>query len=128
MRRRIVDRLGDVPYEEFLVYLMGPYKSFSIEEVVPDDAELGGPFAEWDPSEGAYDHDDVVATLRRLQGSLRTDPGVNAFLAVDAGIDLDEMDAATQTIEFARASNVVVFAVPLVGKNLGVGIEVGSVL
>jgi len=53
---------------------------------------------------------------------------VNAFLAVDVGIDLDELDAATQTIEFARASNVVVFAVPLVGKNLGVGIEVGSVL
>jgi len=128
MRRRIVDRLGDVPYEEFLVYLMGPYKSFSFEEVVPDDAELGGPFAEWDPTEGEYDHDDVVATLRRLQGGLRTDPGVNAFLAVDVGIDLDEMDAATQTIEFARASNVVVFAVPLVGKNLGVGIEVGSVL
>jgi hypothetical protein len=131
MRRRITDRLGDVPYDEFLVYLMGPYKSFSIEDVAPEGVgvdSLEGPFGSWDEGEGAYDHDDVVATLRRLQGSLRADPGVNAFLAVDADIDLEEMDAATQTIEFARASNVVVFAVPMVGKNLGVGIEVGSVL
>lgn len=131
MRRRIVDRLGEVPYDEFLVYLMGPYKSFSIEDVAPEGADLGtleGPFGEWDRTEGEHAHDDVVSTLRRLQGSLRTDPGVNAFLAVDVGIDLEEIDAATQTIEFARASNVVVFVVPMVGKNLGVGIEVGSVL
>lgn len=131
MRDRIVEQLGTVPYDRFLVYLMGPYKSFSVEEIVPesvDPDDLGGPLASWDDSAGEYDHDEVVATLRRVQGSLRADPGVNAFLAVDVGIDLDELDAATQTIEFARASNVVVFAVPLVGKNLGVGIEVGSVL
>ncbi|HET7325438.1 MAG TPA: hypothetical protein VFJ06_14015, partial [Halococcus sp.] len=41
---------------------------------------------------------------------------------------LDEMDAATQSIEFARASNVVVFIAPQVGDNLGVGIEIGSTL
>lgn len=38
------------------------------------------------------------------------------------------MDAATQTIEFARASNVIAFVAPQVGKNLGVGIETGAVL
>lgn len=131
MRSRIVENLGEVPYDEFLVYLMGPYKSFSIEEMVPDDVEFDtsdGLFRSWDETDGMYDHDDVVATLRRVQGALRTDPGLNAFLAVDVGIDLDEIDAATQTIEFARTSNVVVFVVPAVGKNIGVGIEAGSVL
>ncbi|WP_049996138.1 DUF7509 family protein [Halococcus sediminicola] len=59
---------------------------------------------------------------------LRVDPGVNAFLALDTDIDLDEMDAATQSIEFARASNAVAFIAPNVGKNFGVGIETGSVL
>jgi hypothetical protein len=57
---------------------------------------------------------------------LRIDPVVNAFLALDAGIDLDEMDAATQSIEFARTSDAVAFIAPKVGKNLGVGIETGS--
>lgn len=40
------------------------------------------------------------------------------------------MDAASQTIAFARASNVVALVAPQVGKNLGVGIgiETGSVL
>lgn len=131
MRSRIVENLGDVPYDEFLVYLMGPYKSFSIEELVPDDVEFDtadGLLQSWDETDGTYDHDDVVATLRQVQSALRTAPGLNAFLAVDIGIDLDELDAATQTIEFARASNVVVFVVPAVGKNLGVGIEAGSVL
>ena len=52
----------------------------------------------------------------------------NAFLAIDVGIPLDEMDAATQSIEFARASNAVVFVAPQVGDNLGVGIEIGSTL
>lgn len=38
------------------------------------------------------------------------------------------MDAATQSIEFALASNAVIYLVPAVGDNLGVGIETGSVL
>jgi hypothetical protein len=38
------------------------------------------------------------------------------------------MDAATQSIAFARASNATVFVLPQVGDNLGVGIEIGSVL
>jgi hypothetical protein len=38
------------------------------------------------------------------------------------------MDAATQSIEFALASNAVVYIVPRIGDNLGVGIETGSVL
>jgi hypothetical protein len=39
--------------------------------------------------------------LRRIQGELRTDPGVNAFLAVDVDINTDDVDAVTQSIEYA---------------------------
>jgi hypothetical protein len=38
------------------------------------------------------------------------------------------MDAATQSIAFAQASNATIFVAPQVGDNLGVGIEIGSVL
>ena len=38
------------------------------------------------------------------------------------------MDAASQSIAFARSSNAIVFVAPRVGDNLGHGIEVGSVL
>lgn len=38
------------------------------------------------------------------------------------------MDAATQSIRFARASNAVAFVVPRLGANFGVGLEVGAVL
>jgi hypothetical protein len=53
---------------------------------------------------------------------------VNAFLAIDIDIPLEEMDAGTQSIEFALASNAIVYIVPKIGANLGVGIETGSVL
>lgn len=53
---------------------------------------------------------------------------MNAFLAIDVDVPLEETDAATQSVQFALASNVVVYVVPGVGDNLGVGIEVGSVL
>jgi hypothetical protein len=42
---------------------------------------------------------------------------LTAFLATDPEISLDEMDAGTQTLELARASNVVLFVVPHRGKN-----------
>lgn len=128
MREQVIAALGDVRYDEFLVYIMGPYKAFDLTDLVDDPDEIPASFRDWNHDAGEYTHDEVVGLLRRVQGSLRTDPGVNAFLAVDVDVPLDEVDAATQSIEFARASNAVVFVVPLVGKNLGVGIEVGSVL
>jgi hypothetical protein len=127
MRETIVDRLASVPHERFLVYLMGPYQAFDPADLVDDPEDLPA-HLQWDDAAGEYDHDEVVDLLRRLQGELRTGPGVNAFLAVDVAIDLEELNAVRQTIEFARASNAVVFVVPMVGKNVGVGIEVGSVL
>lgn len=141
MRRRIIENLprevGDsnaldpVRREGFLVYLMGPYRTFDADSLLPEDVDADAAdlpsFATWDDSSGEYAESEVLALLQRTRDCLR-DRGFNAFLAVDVGIDLDEMDAATQSIGFTRASNAVVFILPQVGDNLGVGIEIGSVL
>lgn len=127
MRARIKASLGSVPYSDFLVYLMGPYTTFDVADLVPDGVapdSVSLPAASAD--EG--DLDAMLGTLRSIQGSLRADPGVNAFLAVDPEIPLDELDAASQSIAFARASNATLFIVPAMGDKLGVGMEVGSVL
>ncbi|MFC6716751.1 hypothetical protein ACFQGT_17140 [Natrialbaceae archaeon GCM10025810] len=132
-RDRIVDGLGDVPYDRFLLYLMGPYKSFNLRYVLSDEElaeidveELPGPLRRLFRNRDAID--DAKALLRRVQGSLRTDPGVNAFLAVDVDLDTDDVDAVTQSIEFARRANATVFVVPFLGHNFGVGEEAGSIL
>ncbi|WP_115864590.1 DUF7509 family protein [Halorussus litoreus] len=104
MRGRLLDELGAVARQQFLVYLMGPYGEYGEED------------------ESAFD------PLLHVRDELRVHPGVNAFLAIDANVPLEEMDAATQSIEFARASNAVVFVAPYGGQNLGVGIEVGAIL
>ena len=59
-------------------------------------------------------------SLRLLQETRHylRDRGFNAFLAIDVGIPLEEMDAATQSIAFAQASNATVFIAPQVGDNL----------
>jgi hypothetical protein len=140
MRQRIIDTLpcatGDsealdpVRREQFLVYLMGPYRTFDIDTLLPEnaDAETDAPsFATWDEHTGEYAEDEVLRLLQETRDCLR-DRGLNAFLAIDVGISLDEMDAATQSIAFAQASNATIFIAPQVGDNLGVGIEIGSVL
>lgn len=139
MRDRIVEALGDLAHSRFLVYLMGPYEAFDIEPVL-DAAETEGAL---DPSTipasvdfGALvgspvdldRHEAVLDLLLYVRDRLRTDPGVNAFLAVDIDVPLDEVDAGSQSIEFALASNAVVYVIPNIGDNLGVGIETGSVL
>ena len=141
MRRRILESipravgdseaLSSVRREQFLVYLMGPYRTFDVRALLPDDIEYDPDalpsFATWNEHSGDYSERDVLELLRETRDCLR-DRGFNAFLAIDVGIDLDTRDAATQSIEFARASNAVVFVAPHVGDNLGVGIEIGSVL
>ncbi|WP_225334301.1 DUF7509 family protein [Halomicrobium urmianum] len=127
MRDRLIETLPPVRYRRFLIYLMGPYKAFDVEDVVPEGAAEDTPFLDGTPDE-AGETEDVQALLERTRDRLREEIGVNAFLAIDADIPLDEMDAATQSIEFARASNVVALVAPQIGKNLGVGIETGSVL
>ena len=103
MRDRLLNTLEATSYRRFLVYVMGPYKSHVTE------------------------NEEMFAFLEGVRDDLRRE-GFNAFLATDPDIPLEEMDAGTQTLEFSRASNVVLFVVPERGKNLGVGIEVGAVL
>ncbi|NGM70921.1 hypothetical protein G6M89_18255 [Natronolimnobius sp. AArcel1] len=132
-RDHIADRLGDVAYDRFLLYLMGPYKSFNLNYVFNNDElndveinELPGPFRKLFQNKGEID--EAKALLRRVQGDLRTDPGINAFLAVDIDIDTDAVDAVTQSIEYSRCANATVFIVPFLGHNFGIGEEAGSVL
>lgn len=103
MREHLLDALAPARYRRFLVYVMGPYKAHDR----PDE--------------------EMFEFLAGVRDRLR-DAGFNAFLATDAEVPLDEMDAGTQSLAFARASNVTVFVVPAAGKNLGVGIETGAVL
>ncbi|HET7325532.1 MAG TPA: hypothetical protein VFJ06_14485 [Halococcus sp.] len=103
MRDRLLDALESTRYRRFLVYVMGPYKAHDSE------------------------NEEAFAFLERVRDGLRTE-GFNAFLATDADIPLDELDAGTQSLAFARASNAVIFVVRHDGKNLGVGIETGAVL
>jgi hypothetical protein len=139
MRERVIDALGDLAHPRFLVYLMGPYKAFDLTAIleasdanraealdrIPESVDFGtlvGSDADLEQHEAALD------LLLFVRDRLRTDPGVNAFLATDIDIPLNEMDAGSQSIEFALASNAIVYVIPKIGDNLGVGIEVGSVL
>ncbi len=133
MRDRIVDELGDVPRSRFLVYLMGPYEAFDVERVLettdPDAVPESIDFGTLVDADRELERDEAALDLLlEVRDHLRTVAGVNAFLAIDVDVPLAEMDAASQSIAFARASNVVAYVVPAVGDNLGVGIEVGSVL
>ncbi|MFB6164769.1 MAG: hypothetical protein ABEJ31_06375 [Haloarculaceae archaeon] len=132
-RELIADRLGNVTYDRFVFYLMGPYKSFNLEYVLSEDdrrdldvTALPGPLRR------LFQHRDEIdaaqALLRRVQGALRGNPGVNAFLALDVDVDTDEVDAVTQSIEYTRCANATAFVVPFLGHNFGVGEEAGSVL
>lgn len=132
-RNLITDRLGNVKYDRFLFYVMGPYKSFNLNYVLSDEErrnididDLPGPLRNLFQNEEEIDS--AQALLRRVQGSLRTDPGVNAFLAVDVGVDTETVDAATQSIEYTRCSNATAFVLPFLGHNFGVGEEAGSIL
>lgn len=103
MRERLLEALEPIRYRRFLVYLMGAYKQHG------------------DPDEEAFEF------LQRVRDGLRGH-GFNAFLATDADVSIDRVDAGTQSLAYARASNAVLFVVRRNGRNLGVGIETGAVL
>ena len=132
-RALISERLGDVKYDRFLFYLMGPYKSFNLTYILSEDEReaisieaLPGPLRRLFRNAEAIN--EAQASLRRIQGELRRSPGVNAFVALDMGIDTDDVDAITQSIEYTRHSNATAFVVPYLGHNFGVGEEAGSIL
>jgi len=129
----ITSQLREVRYDRFLFYLMGPYKSFNLRYVLSDQErkhididDLPGPLRKLFRNEGTID--DAQALLRRAQDALRANPGVNAFLALDVGVDIDDVDAVTQSIEYTRCSNAAAFVLPFLGRNFGVGEEAGSIL
>lgn len=132
-RDDIIPRLRCVSSGRFLLHVISLYKSFNLDYVLSE-GEREGMDVEDLPSplcrlfQNRDRIDEAQALLRRVQGQLRTDPGVNAFLAVDIGIDTADIDAVTQSIEYARRSNATVFIVPYLGHNFGVGEEAGSVL
>lgn len=112
---------------------MGPYKSFNLNYVLSDEQrheidieDLLGPLRRLFQSKDEID--EAQALLRRLQGELRVDPGINAFLALDVDVDTDDIDTATQSIEYTRCSNATAFVLPFLGHNFGVGEEAGSIL
>lgn len=132
-REMITDRLGEVKYDQFLFYLMGPYKSFNLNYVLSEEqrreidiGDLPGPLRRL--FRNRDDINEAQALLRRVQGALRGDPGVNAFLAIDVEIDIEDVDAITQSIEYTRCSNATAFVVPFLGHNFGIGEEAGSIL
>lgn len=132
-RDQIVANLATPDYPRFLFYLMGPYKSFNLNYYLSDEQrsqidveDLPGPIRKLFQNEDEID--EAQALLRRVQGELRADPGVNAFLAIDIGISVSDVDAMTQSIEFSRCSNASAFILPYIGHNFGVGEEAGAVL
>ncbi|MFW5919365.1 MAG: DUF7509 family protein [Halanaeroarchaeum sp.] len=100
-----------VPYDHFLFYITGPYKSFNLNDVVRaedrrdiDIGDLPGPvrrlFQNSDEIDGAQ------SLRRRVQDSLRVRPDVDAFLALDVDMPTEEVDAAIQSVGFTRCSSI----------------------
>ena len=101
MRQRIIDQLprdvsdsaalSPVRRERFLVYIMGPYKTFDVEALLPADHSRADEqlpsFATWDAASGQYAEDEVLQLMQRTQACLR-ERGFNAFLAIDVGIEI----------------------------------------
>lgn len=142
MEDRIIEALQNSPYIQrkdiskprLLVYLMGPYKSYlPYNSSVPTSGAaisrytLDEALQHLQDSSEDFGHDEALWLLISIKRRLRKDHGVNAFLATDTQIPLREMDAATQSIEYAKAAIATVFIAPAMGDNLGVGIETGSV-
>lgn len=142
MEERLIEALETSPYlseteiskPRLLVYLMGPYKSYPPYEspstelgVATTRTTLDEAVQNLQATETDFDADEALWLLIELRRRLRKERGVNAFLATDPEIPLYEMDAATQSVEFTKASVATVFIAPAMGDNLGVGIEIGSV-
>lgn len=144
MREQLIQGLNEskyiqalVPKPGFLVFLMGPYKSYPPYET-PSDHEVAEAATTRPTLDEINDRieadedfnpglDDALALLIYLKDDLRERVGVNAFLATDPDIDTDELDAATQSLAYSRAADATVFVCPAMGDNLGVGIETGAV-
>jgi len=135
MRDLLRERLASTAHSEFLVYVMGPYTTFRLDFYLRDDVDVD----ERDVDLGAFGdaETDLLDELREIVEWLRTEIGVNAFLAVDPAIptetipeetDEERMNVISQSKAYTEASNAVVFVLPKAGVRDGVDIEVGAVL
>ncbi|WP_049948003.1 DUF7509 family protein [Candidatus Halobonum tyrrellensis] len=135
MREVLLDRLPPTAHTEFLVYVMGPYTTFRPDYYLRDDLTIDD--ADLDMGAFGDAETELQDELRDIVEWLRTDVGVNAFLAVDPDIptegfpdetDAERMNVISQSKAYAEASNAVVFILPKAGVRDGVDIEIGAVL
>lgn len=135
VRAVLLERLADTEYEEFLVYLMGPYTTVSLTHYLRGDVDLDDSAIELGALGSA--ERSLKDELEEISEWLRTEHGVNAFLAVDADIptktvpdetDEQRLNVIRQSKAYAAASNAVVFVLPKGGVRNGVNIEIGAVL
>ncbi|WP_458210623.1 DUF7509 family protein [Haladaptatus sp. NG-SE-30] len=137
MRDVLLERLDPIKHTEFLVYVMGPYTTFRLDYYLQDDSEVN--FDDRDFDWGAFGdaEKELQDELREIVSWMRTELGVNAFLAVDPNIPTTEfpeettaerMNVISQSKAYADASNAVVFLLPKAGVRDGVDIEIGAVL
>lgn len=135
MRDILRERLESTAHDEFLVYVMGPYTTFRLDYYLRDDVDVD----EDDINLGVFGdaEKDLLDELREIVEWLRTDIGVNAFLAIDPAIptetvpeetDEERMNIISQSKAYTEASNAVVFVLPKAGVRDGVEIEIGAVL
>lgn len=135
MRDILRERLAPTAHSEFLVYVMGPYTTFRLDYYLRDDIDVD----EGDIDLGAFGdaEKELLDELREIVEWLRTEIGVNAFLAVDPAIptentpaetDQERMNVISQSKAYTEASNAVVFVLPKAGVRDGVDIEIGAVL
>lgn len=138
IRSRIIERTPDpvtAGWDDFLVYVMGPYTPFDLSYVYSgDDLDLDTPYVDselFDPEK----HEDMEETLRNVCSTLLEDPGVRAFVATDVDIPTARATGKTdgrspldQSIEYALVSDAVVFILDEAGLNAGVASEIGAIL
>lgn len=134
----------DSTFNDFFVYVMGPYTAFDVMYAFEDADKLETRYIEdplFDPE--LHDNDDGNSKLEQILAGLceymREEIGVRAFIATDIAIptmqDVKEnnlnqpaMTPLDQSIAFSAVSDAVIFVFSESGRTTGVGAEVGAVL
>lgn len=127
--------LQPVERQEFLFYVMGPYRTIDLDYFLSDTAKIDPADMEYQ----AYEPDDkMIDILNDVVEFLRKEGGINAFTALNVDIPLpgdDEVDdddivmnAIEQSQRFGWYSNATCFLLPFGGLRDGVDLEVGAVL
>jgi hypothetical protein len=68
------DALAPVRQKQFLVYLMGPYRTFDVEALLPAEADVetdAPSSATWEETSGEYAEDEVLRLLQQTRDCLR---------------------------------------------------------